>query len=126
MEKTLVKRDRINIIGILLICLFLTGCYSTTNSESIGTLKIQENKETSTYLLFGFGIIKVTKPADEDISIIRNYGTGLQVNQSSKTEQGFSFGIWSDKTTTIKPDSNTIHEIKENVFSDEIKVQKVQ
>jgi hypothetical protein len=123
MERALVKGFGVIII---LLCIFLNGCYSTDNSEAIGSIKIQENKETSTYLIFGFGLVRVTRSTDANIEIIKNTHLGFGTVNNSKTGSSYLLGLINDKATIMKPDSNTIHEIKENMFSDEIKIEKVQ
>ena len=115
---------RINIIGILSL-LLLNGCYSTDNSEAIGAVKIQENKETSTYLILGFGLMRVTRSTDANIEIIKNTHIGFGVDNNTKTGYSYLMGLINNKATIMKPDSDTIHEIKENMFSDEIKIEKV-
>ena len=110
----------------ILISIFLTGCYSTYNSDSVGALKIQEDKETSTYFIFGFGMIKISKPIDTDLTIIRDGGIGFKYVRNTKTGWRDFAGLWYDHHSYMNPESNIIYELNENLFSSSLEIQKIK
>ena len=114
----------IKFLIIFISIVFLNGCYSTSNSEAYGALKIQETTETSTYMIFGFGMIKVVKPVNADVEIVRDYGIGTQCITSTRSGMTYSLGAWGNKTTSIKPDSGATHENFESIFNDSIIINK--
>ena len=114
----------IKFLLIVLCMVLLSGCCSTSNSEAYGALKVSENSETSSYVIFGFGVVKVTKPANADVVVVRDGGLGFRCVESSRSGRSLSFGTWGERTTTVMPESNTVTDITNGFVGENIIIKK--
>ena len=114
-------------IWLLIIILLISGCYSTNNIQTKGTvIKIKNDENSAYYVVVGFAIIKITNTKNNDVAILDSTTLGCYFDNQSYVKGGVGFN--NSNFTIINPNSNTLIKIQKNpIFGNaNIKIQKIK